>query len=434
MSSFHRFRQRNARHTPSAAASCPRGEAARSCRLTIQLLIAALALQLVDGRFHAAIAPPTNRRQGTTTDAASRASTGRLIPRGHERLWPREFRTSLLASAGSSSVQPRKPRAIRVKPLPPDAAERKASRASATRHLFSGAVAGAVSNTVVAPLDILRLNIIVSSERQNPVEVARGIFARGGVRAFWHGNSADVARTIPASAIRFYTFALYKTQLKAAMPDLPPAAVSLAAGGLAGMTAMAACFPLETVRTRMATVGAAQGYTLLGYMRQVVVKEGVRALYRGLTPSLISVIPYFAMRFGTYDILLRWVSTINGDDGMNPQTTAFCGMAAGLVASTTTFPFELVRRRAMVGQSERNPLTAMLRIAKSEGVFRGLYKGYGLSIIKVAPSSAVTFLVYESVLALLSARQTRFDAEQAAVPTPLEEDPVLSPAAVPEEP
>ena len=62
-------------------------------------------------------------------------------------------------------------------------------------------------------------------------------------QAFWHGNSADVIRTIPASAIRFYTFALYKTQLARVNPDLPPAAVSLLAGGFAGAMGPVLCNP-----------------------------------------------------------------------------------------------------------------------------------------------------------------------------------------------
>jgi hypothetical protein len=190
-------------------------------------------------------------------------------------------------------------------PSPPPKPRTPLGHSRAARHLIAGAAAGAISNTVVAPLDILRLNLIVSSDGRGVLRMAKDIYARGGLPAFWYGNSADVIRTVPSSAIRFYTFALYKNQL-AGLAVLPPAAVSLLAGGFAGMTAMAACFPLETVRTRMATLGAAQGVRLVDYTRQLVATDGFGALYRGLTPSLISVMPYFAVRFGCYDILQRW--------------------------------------------------------------------------------------------------------------------------------
>ena len=56
----------------------------------------------------------------------------------------------------------------------------------------------------------------------------------------------------------------------------------------------------------MAMAEGAQALSLMSFTRQLVRREGPSVLYAGLKPSLISVIPYFAVRFGTYDILLRW--------------------------------------------------------------------------------------------------------------------------------
>ena len=71
------------------------------------------------------------------------------------------------------------------------------------------------------------------------------------------------------------------------------------------MTAMMACFPLESVRTRMAQVSDLDTRNLFLYTANIVRSEGVPALYRGLTPSLISVLPYFAVRLGLYDLVVR---------------------------------------------------------------------------------------------------------------------------------
>ena len=103
----------------------------------------------------------------------------------------------------------------------PAARIRELLRSDAARHLIAGAAAGIVSNTAVAPLDILRLNVMCDQGRTNARRMARDIYARGGVRAFWQGNSADVLRTIPASALRFYTFALYKARRSAPHPGTP---------------------------------------------------------------------------------------------------------------------------------------------------------------------------------------------------------------------
>lgn len=146
-----------------------------------------------------------------------------------------------------------------------------------------------MSNTIVAPLDILRLNLMVSTQATSVVRVARDIYAQGGVPAFWRGNTADVLRTIPSSAVRFYSFAVYKAWLPSylALAHITaPAVTSVLAGGFAGMTAMALLFPLETVRTQLATQSQG-GISMIAFSRGLLAKNGVRGMYRGLPTSLL---------------------------------------------------------------------------------------------------------------------------------------------------
>ena len=259
-------------------------------------------------------------------------------------------------------------------------------RSNAARHLLSGAIAGVVSNTVVAPLDIMRLNLMVAQEQRSILSVARSIYAQGGLLAFWRGNTADVLRTIPSSAVRFYSFAVYKAQLPAALAAMGAGAdlatVSLLAGGFAGMSAMALLFPLETVRTQMATRSSG-GVSLLAFSRELVRTDGVRGLYRGLPTSLVSVMPYFGIRFGAYDILKRAHTSAANGSAVPSHYNAAYGFAAGFAASGLTFPMEVVRRRAMVGAISPNPLVALPAIIRAEGV-AGLYKGYGVNVVKVS--------------------------------------------------
>lgn len=78
------------------------------------------------------------------------------------------------------------------------------------------------------------------------------------------------------------------------------------------------------------------------------------------------------------------------------------GFVSGFAASGLTFPMEVVRRRTMIGAAAPNPIKAIGAIVRAEGV-AGLYKGYGINVIKVAPSSAITFFTYESVRKALDA-------------------------------
>ena len=132
--------------------------------------------------------------------------------------------------------------------VPTKRAWNKLLASDARVHLLSGAVAAAVSNTIVAPLDVIRLNIMVSKTPLSAMSVVQTVLAQSGLAGFWRGNTADVARAVPASAIRFYSFAAYKANL----PMLVPAAlasgasISLLAGGFAGAAAAVEWRPLSS--------------------------------------------------------------------------------------------------------------------------------------------------------------------------------------------
>ena len=50
----------------------------------------------------------------------------------------------------------------------------------------------------------------------------------------------------------------------------------------------------------------------------------------------------------------------------------------------------------------RGPLDTVVKVVKSEGV-RGLFKGLSTNMLRVVPSAAITFVVYEHVALLLGA-------------------------------
>ena len=39
----------------------------------------------------------------------------------------------------------------------------------------------------------------------------------------------------------------------------------------------------------------------------IIKSRGVRGLYNGLTPTLVEIVPYAGLQFGTYDMFKRWM-------------------------------------------------------------------------------------------------------------------------------
>ena len=39
----------------------------------------------------------------------------------------------------------------------------------------------------------------------------------------------------------------------------------------------------------------------------IIQSRGIRGLYNGLTPTLVEIVPYAGLQFGTYDMFKRWM-------------------------------------------------------------------------------------------------------------------------------
>jgi solute carrier family 25 (mitochondrial phosphate transporter), member 23/24/25/41 len=132
---------------------------------------------------------------------------------------------------------------------------------------------------------------------------------------------------------------------------------------------------------------------------KILCEEGPSELYRGLTPSLIGVVPYAACNFYAYETLKRLYRHVSGrrDDDVGSVATLFIGSLAGAIASSATFPLEVARKQMQVGavsgrEVYRNGLHTIYRIVK-EGI-NGLYRGLGPNCIKLMPAAGISFMCY----------------------------------------
>merc|ERR1712083_1102195 len=81
------------------------------------------------------------------------------------------------------------------------------------------------------------------------------------------------------------------------------------------------------------------------------------------------------------------------EDEISAPTRLVCGMLAGLIAQSMTYPIDVVRRRMQVGTPYRGILHAFTDIAKNEGVRKGLYKGLSMNWLKGPVSVSISFTV-----------------------------------------
>ena len=137
---------------------------------------------------------------------------------------------------------------------------------------------------------------------------------------------------------------------------------------------------------------------------KIVQEEGPAELYRGLTPSLIGVIPYAATNYFAYDSLRKAYKKFSNQEDIGNVATLLIGSAAGAISSTATFPLEVARKHMQAGalnsRQYENLLHAVVSILEQEGM-AGLYKGLWPSCMKIVPAAGISFMCYEACKRIL---------------------------------
>ncbi|GFZ20899.1 mitochondrial substrate carrier family protein [Actinidia rufa] len=273
------------------------------------------------------------------------------------------------------------------------------------RRLISGAIAGAVSRTCVAPLETIRTHLMVGSCGHSTMEVFQDIMKTEGWKGLFRGNLVNVIRVAPSKAIELFAYDTVKKHLtpKPGVQPLLPIPASPIAGAIAGISSTLCTYPLELLKTRL-TVQRGVYKNLLDAFVKIVQDEGPAELYRGLTPSLIGVIPYAATNYYAYDSLRKAYKKFSNQEEIGNVATLVIGSAAGAISSTATFPLEVARKHmqagALNGRQYENLLHAVVSILEQEGM-AGLYKGLWPSCMKIVPAAGISFMCYEACKRIL---------------------------------
>ncbi|KAF9546421.1 hypothetical protein EC957_009770 [Mortierella hygrophila] len=261
------------------------------------------------------------------------------------------------------------------------------------RYLLAGAIAGAVSRTVTAPLDRLKVYLITNSMPALTGQVAQAglkhipklstpsavapvkqrllwnaiveLYQQGGVKTFFRGNGLNIIKIAPESAIKFYTYETSKSFIVHHMPSMtiqhyhppspntthsspvhvPEIATSgrFLAGGIAGLVSQFSIYPLETIKTR-------------------IMSSTVKAkAQKGATsqPSLPS-----------------------------PPSTASPSSSSSSLASTGP------------GATAAKQTTCIRSVAREmwqQAGLRGFYRGLGPSLVGIFPYAAIDLSVFETL-------------------------------------
>ncbi|XP_075224949.1 mitochondrial thiamine pyrophosphate carrier-like [Lycorma delicatula] len=304
---------------------------------------------------------------------------------------------------------------------------------------IAGAVSGVVTRCLCQPLDVVKIRFQLQTEPisrkskdskyKSTLQAFHVIWKEEGLNALWKGHVAAQLLSFTYGVVQFQTYGILKNkarELNLIQKDdiSKTSGIHFLCGGTAGCLATITSYPFDIIRTRLIAQGNNRLYNGIFHgLRSIYQQEGLLSYWRGLSPSLLVAGPYIGLQFTFYEffktavVYIEVFSSKSKDYESSKETNPFgnlvSGLLAGVAAKTTTYPFDLARKRmqmqefqhARVGYGSNfwcsSLTTCFVETYKKEKI-RGMYKGLFPSLIKAGLYSAVHFTIYEETLNFLN--------------------------------
>lgn len=170
--------------------------------------------------------------------------------------------------------------------------------------------------------------------------------------------------------------------------------INLIAGGCCGLAVDSFLFPVDTCKTRLQSEN---GFWKAG---------GFRDIYNGVLPVIAASIPIAATFFCVYESI-RNCFTISGQESVTYSDFLFKFLINSLAASLGEMfaglirvPIEIVKQKRQISKVHYRTIDILMHAYKSEGLINGIYRGYGITIMRDIPFSMIQYPLWESLIAI----------------------------------
>lgn len=196
------------------------------------------------------------------------------------------------------------------------------------------------------------------------------------------------------------------------------------AGGFGGVSAVLVGHPFDLTKTRLQTAAPGAYTGAVDVVKQILARDGVRGMYRGMVPPLLGVTPIFALSFWAYDASKKLILSAKPNrksDVLSTGELAAAGFMSAVPTTLVTAPVERAKVLLQIqgqGGSGRQ-YTGVLDVMKhlyKEGGMRSIFRGSFATLARDGPGSAAYFAAYEvTKKALTPAGATPADLNLGAI-------------------
>lgn len=284
------------------------------------------------------------------------------------------------------------------------------------RDFVSGTMAGFAAKIVDHPLDTVKVLLQTQDTSTNGKIRYRGAvhclvdtWKSKGIRGLYKGISSPLIGSMAENALLFWAYNIFKKALGETQGNELPLGKLALAGGLAGAVVPFVNTPVELIKCRLQVQNSASGnFRYYKGPVDVIIKtlktEGlVKGLYRGNMSTLLREIPGNCVWYGVYEGFCKYMTPVDKKKAdLGPSVHLMGGALAGFGYWTAFYPADTVKSMIQTSSdhTKKGFFETLAQIYNHQGL-RGLYRGWGVTVTRAAPSHALLLAVYEHTMKLL---------------------------------
>ena len=175
-----------------------------------------------------------------------------------------------------------------------------------------GGISGSGATCAAMPFDVLRTRLVSQHNSLQSEKLGcatRNILQKDGVKGFFRGLTPALLQTFPAAGLSFGYYYQFQSLLE---PVLAPSVLSFVAGALSGTAVKFCIHPLDVFKKRLIIQGFAGANKFNGRFAEyrgmtdcvitMMREEGIRGMFKGLTPNVIKGAFSTGLSFGFFEL------------------------------------------------------------------------------------------------------------------------------------
>jgi len=181
---------------------------------------------------------------------------------------------------------------------------------STLQNALSGSMASFFSGIVLCPIELIKCRLqarreLIPGSKSTPFKIFRYIVKNEGISAFTKGMTATLARDVPGYSCFFgaYETTRYMLSRKGQSKDDIGLARTMVAGACSGVAFWTMVFPADVIKSMMQV----RGGTINQIISEIIERDGIIGLYKGLTPTLIRTSIVSASLLAAYEYTKKFL-------------------------------------------------------------------------------------------------------------------------------